>query len=138
MRVARRSLALLMASLFAWFGVASAAPLHFHAMDASQSLIAHVSAIDAHDAHGINGHTHDHESPSAKVDGGDAEGDPSDNQQPGEPVAHVHGCFHAATVAEPVAIAWTGMTSLAVWSDYTTALHSISASPPRKPPRNTL
>ncbi|MDP3736320.1 MAG: hypothetical protein Q8R02_02955 [Hyphomonadaceae bacterium] len=138
MRVARRSFSVLMASLVAWFGVAAAAPLHAHAMDASQSLLLHMIAEDAHDIHGVDAHGHDHaEADAAHDDSASGGGTPSGGE-PGEPVLHAHGCSHAATVNEELHVSSVGPTTAAIWFEIGSALNSVSSSPPRKPPRTIL
>jgi hypothetical protein len=134
MPLARRILAIWLASLVAWFGVAAAAPLHSHPMDESQPLFQHLAADDAHSAHGghavIDTHPlHEH----APSDDGVPSGG-SDH----EPILHSHGCSHAATVSELV---WTPVVSLvatAAWREADETLRSLLLSPPRKPPRASL
>jgi hypothetical protein len=138
MRAARMSFSVLMASLVAWFGVASAAPLHAHAIDASQSLFLHLIADDAHDDHGVDAHGHDHVEADAVHDHNQSDGTAPSGDEPGEPVLHAHGCYHVATVNEELHVSCAGPTTAAIWFEIRTALNSVDSSPPRKPPRAVL
>jgi len=137
MRAYRMAFSMLMASLVAWFGVAAAAPLHAHAMDAEQGLFLHLVADDAHEAHGVDAHGHDHVAAASHDDVGPGGGTPSGTPS-GEPVLHVHGCFHAATMTQVTQILPASFVSAAIWIEWNAGFASISASPPRKPPRTVL
>lgn len=139
MRVARLSFSVLVASLVAWFGVASAAPLHAHAIDASQSMFLHMLADDAHEAHGLHAHGHDHGEADAVHDDGPTDGNQPSDGETGEPVLHAHGCTHVATtVNEDLKVSHAGPVTTAVWFETGAALSSVGFSPPRKPPRTLL
>jgi hypothetical protein len=132
---ARRTLAIWLASLVAWFGVAAAAPLHSHSIDEAQSLFLHVMADDAHSAHG--GHAviaehlpHEH--------GPSEDGAPSGETPDHGPILHSHGCSHAATVSELVWTPAAGLIATAAWREANETLRSRLISPPRKPPRTSL
>jgi len=138
MRAARRSFSVLMASLVAWFGVASAAPLHAHALDASQSMFLHLIADDAHDVHGVEAHAYDHAEADVAHEHTRSDGSAPSGDEPSEPVLHVHGCYHVATVNEELRVSCAGPTTAAIWFGIRTALNSVSSSPPRKPPRTVF
>lgn len=135
MPLARRILAIWLASLVAWFGVAAAAPLHAHSMDESQSLFLHLMADDAHSEHGshalIDAHFPHEPAPSN-------DSVPSGGAPDHEPILHSHGCSHAATVSEHVWAPNVGIVAIASWSETDTSLRSLLMSPPRKPPRTFL
>lgn len=130
-------LSMLMASLVAWFGVAAAAPLHAHAMDAEQGLFLHLLADDAHEAHGVDAHGHDHVAAASHDDVASSDGAPSGTPSD-EPVLHAHGCLHAATMTQATQILPAGFVSATIWIQRNAGFASISASPPRKPPRAFL
>lgn len=137
MRTLRMASSILMASLVAWFGVAAAAPLHAHAVDTEQMLFLHLVADDAHEAQGVDAHGHDRIAAASHDDVAPSDDTPSDTPS-GEPVLHAHGCFHAATMTQATQILPAGFVSAAIWIQWNAGLASISASPPRKPPRTFL
>lgn len=128
---------ILMASLVAWFGVAAAAPLHAHAVDTEQMLFLHLVADDAHEAHGVDAHGHDHIAAASHDEVAPSDGVPSDTPS-GEPVLHAHGCLHAVTMTQTAQIMPASFESAAVWVQWHAGFVSISALPPRKPPRAFL
>lgn len=135
MRVVRRAVAVILASLIAWFGVAAAAPLHAHPMDGTQSLFLHLVADDAHSEHGSHAVTDAHLSHERSTPDDSA---PSGGAPAQEPILHSHGCTHAATVSELVWKPNVGLVAIAAWFESDTSLRSFGAPPPRKPPRTFL
>jgi hypothetical protein len=139
MRVVWPSLSVLIASLVAWFGVVSAAPLHAHDLDASQSLFLHMVADDAHEAHGVDAHGHDHAEADAIHDGNQPDGNQPSDGETGEPVLHAHGCTHVATTVNgDLRVSHAGPMTSALWFEVGYPLSSVGFSPPRKPPRPLL
>jgi hypothetical protein len=132
---ARRILAIWLASLVAWFGVAAAAPLHVHSIDEAQSLFLHVMADDAHSAHGGHAVTAEH---LLHELGPSEDGAPSGEAPDHGPILHSHGCSHAATVSELVWTPVAGPVTPAAWREASETLRSLLLSPPRKPPRTSL
>lgn len=124
MMLARKLLALCLASLVVWFGVAAAAPVHAHPVDVSQSLFLKMIADDTHADHA--GHA---SKPAADP------GSPDNNLPDPEQALHAHGCTHVATMSEPVNVSLTAAAAPAVWFETSALFRSLGQAPPRKPPR---
>lgn len=127
MTLARKLLAICLASLVVWFGVAAAAPMHAHRIDAAQSLFLHLIADDAHDDHA----GHDLQ-PTADT------GNPDNNLPDPEQTLHAHGCTHVATMCEPLNVSQAAVAAPAVWFETSALFRSLGQAPPRKPPRLIL
>jgi len=127
MALARKLLAICLASLVVWFGVAAAAPVHAHPVDASQPLFLQLIADDAHDDHV----SHDHK-PAADT------GSPDNNLPDPEQALHAHGCTHVATMSEPLNVSQAAIAAPTVWFETSALFHSLGQTPPRKPPRLIL
>ena len=138
MHAARRSFSVLIASLVAIFGVATAAPVHAHALNQSQPHLLHLVAGSVDVDHGVSAYDHGHTHVDAfdHQDGGESA--PLSDDEQGEPVLHAHGCAHVATVDDRLQVSYAGPVAAAVWFEVNSALASVTPSPPRKPPRAVL
>jgi hypothetical protein len=139
MRLFRKILAIALVSLVAGSGAATAGPVHFHEMDASESVHDHLVMFTGHEAD-----AHDHHDADAAAAATDAYEQHDSERAPGndnpdtDPVFHVHGCSHPAIVVQAEFVERTEKVALAVWCEMNTSVRSLGHSPPRKPPRPFL
>lgn len=142
MRLLRKILAIALVLLVAGSGAATAGPVHFHVMDASESLHEHLVKFSGHEAEGHDDHD-DHDADvianaSNAQDQHDNERAPANQTPDTDPAFHVHGCSHPAIVVQTEFVGRTEKVALAVWCEMNTSVRSLGHSPPRKPPRPFL
>lgn len=139
MRLLRKILAIALVSLVAGSGAATAGPVHFHEMDATESLHEHLVMFTGHEAEGHGHHEADATAETSQADyQRDTDNAPGSENPDIDPVFHVHGCSHAAIVVQAEFVGRAEKVVLAVWSEMNTSVRSLGHSPPRKPPRPFL
>lgn len=139
MRLLRKIIAIVLVSLVAGSGAATAGSAHFHEMDAAASQHEHLVMFTGHEA---EGHDHYQEDATADIsnahDQGDAERAPGSKNPDTDPVFHVHGCSHVAIVVQAEFVGRSEPAALTTWHVMSTSVRSLGHSPPRKPPRHFL
>jgi hypothetical protein len=139
MRLFRKILAIALVSLVAGSGAATAGPVHFHEMDASESLHEHLVMFTGHE---VDAHDHHVADATAEVPNADEQLDseraPGNENPETDPVFHIHGCSHPAIVVQAEFVGRAETVAPAVWCEMNTSVRSLGHSPPRKPPRPFL
>jgi hypothetical protein len=139
MRLLRKILAIALVLLVAGSGAATAGPIHFHVMDASESLHEHLVKFSGHEAEGHYDHDADVMANASNAqDPRDNERAPANQTPDTDPPFHIHGCSHPAIVVQAEFVGRAEKVALAVWSEMNTSVRSLGHSPPRKPPRPFL
>lgn len=139
MRLLRKLLAIALVSLVAGSGAATAGPVHFHEMEASESLHEHLVMFTGHEPDAHHHHVADATADAPNADAQlDSERAPGNENPDTDPVFHIHGCSHAAIVVQTEFVGRAEKVALAVWSEMSTSVRSLGHSPPRKPPRPFL
>lgn len=139
MRLLRKILAIALVSLVAGSGAATAGPVHFHEMDASESLHEHLVMFTGHETEGHGHHEADATAETSQAhDQRDTDRAPGSENPDTDPVFHVHGCSHAAIVVQAEFVGRAEKVALAGWCEMSTSVRSLGHSPPRKPPRTFL